>query len=100
MELTKLDSDNPTGHMDIGEGLKDIAPDLQKYVVEFAFGDIYARPGIDNKQKVLSTLSALVAQGLPQIGMHVKTCLAAGLKPEEIVCCIMHLIPYCGFQKD
>ena len=99
MELTKPDSDNPTGHMDIGEGFKDIAPDLSKYVVEFAFGDIYARPGIDNKQKVLTTISALVAQGTPQIEMHVKTGLTVGLTPEEIVGCIMHLIPYTGFPR-
>ncbi len=98
-ELILEEGNRPTGHMDIGEGFQDIAPDLQKYVVEFAFGDIYARPGIDNKQKVLSTISALVAQGLPQIGMHVKTGLAVGLKPEELVGCIMHLIPYCGFPK-
>ena len=99
MELTKPDSDNPTGHMDIGERFKDIAPDLSKYVVEFAFGDIYARPGIDNKQKVLTTISALVAQGTPQIEMHVKTGLTVGLTPEEIVGCIMHLIPYTGFPR-
>src|SRR5690625_5148385 len=94
MELTASDEDNPTGEMDIGEGFKDIAPDLSKYVVEFAFGDIYSRPGIDNKQKVLTTISALVAQGTPQIEMHVKTGLTVGLTPEEIVGCIMHLIPY------
>src|SRR5690625_3467830 len=85
--------------MDIGAGFKNVAPDLEKIVVEFAFGDIYARPGIDNKQKVLSTISALVAQGLPQIGMHVKTGIAVGLTAEEIVGCIMHLIPYAGFPK-
>ena len=99
MELTTPDSDNPTGHMDIGEGFKDVAPDLSKYVVEFAFGDIYSRPGLDNKQKVLTTISALVAQGTPQIGMHVKTGLTVGLTPEEIVGCIMHLIPYTGFPR-
>lgn len=99
MELTVPDSDNPTGHMDIGEGFKDIAPDLSKYVVEFAFGDIYARPGLDNKQKVLTTISALVAQGTPQIEMHVKTGLTVGLTPEEIVGCMMHLIPYTGFPR-
>lgn len=99
LELTTPDSENPTGHMDIGEGFKDIAPDLSKYVVEFAFGDIYARPGLDNKQKVLTTISALVAQGTPQIGMHVKTGLTVGLTPEEIVGCIMHLIPYTGFPR-
>lgn len=98
-ELILKEGDSPTGHMDIGEGFSDIAPDLQKYVVEFAFGDIYARPGISNKQKVLTTISALVAQGTPQIEMHVKTGLAVGLTPEEIVGCIMHLIPYTGFPR-
>lgn len=98
-DLTVPDAENPTGHMDIGEGFADIAPDLKKYVVEFAFGDIYARPGLDDKQKVLTTISALVAQGMPQIGMHVKTGLAVGLKPEEIVGCIMHLIVYAGFPR-
>ena len=96
-ELTVPDQTSPTGHMDIGEGFKDVAPDLQRFVVEFAFGDIYARPGLDNKQKVLTTISALVAQGTPQIGMHVITGLNVGLKPVEIVGCIMHLIPYVGF---
>ena len=99
MELVTPDENNRAGHMDIGEGFKDVAPDLEKYVVEFAFGDIYARPGIDNKQKVLTTISALVAQGLPQIEMHVKTGLEVGLTPEEIVGCIMHVITYAGFPK-
>lgn len=98
-ELTNADDANPTGFMDIGEAFEDIAPDLSKYVVEFAFGDIYSRPGISNKQKVMTTITALVAQGKPQIGMHVKTGLSVGLTPEEIVGCIVHLIPYVGFPS-
>lgn len=98
-ELTSSDDANPTGFMDIGDGLKDIAPDLSKYVVEFAFADIYSRPGLDNKQKVLTTITALVAQGKPQIEMHIKTGLSVGLTPEEIVGCMMHLIPYTGFPS-
>lgn len=98
-ELTASTDDNPTGAMDIGEKFKDIAPDLTKYVVEFAFGSIYSRPGLDNKQKVLTTITALVAQGKPQIGMHIKTGLTVGLTPEEIVGCIIHLIPYVGFPS-
>src|SRR5690625_2666614 len=85
--------------MDIGEGFKDIAPDLSRYVVEFAFADIYSRPGLDNKQKVMTTITALVAQGKPQIEMHIKNGLNVGLKPEEIVGCIVHLIPYTGFPS-
>lgn len=98
-ELTASSDDNPTGFMNIGEDFKDIAPDLTKYVVEFAFGGIYSRPGLDNKQKVLATITALVAQGKPQIAMHIKTGLSVGLTPEEIVGCIMHLIPYVGFPS-
>lgn len=98
-ELTVADEKSPTGHMEIGESFKDVAPDLTRLVVEFAFGDIYARPGLDNKQKVLTTISALVAQGTPQIGMHVVTGLNVGLTPDEIAACIMHLIPYVGFPR-
>lgn len=98
-ELTIPDENSPTGHMEIGDSFKDIAPDLTRIVVEFAFGDIYARDGLDNKQKVLTTISALVAQGTPQIGMHVVTGLNVGLTPDEIAGCIMHLIPYVGFPR-
>ncbi len=98
-ELTASPDDNPTGEMDIGAAFEDIAPDLTKYVVEFAFGGIYSRPGLDNKQKVLATITALVAQGKPQIGMHIKTGLTVGLTPEEIIGCIMHLLPYTGFPS-
>lgn len=97
--LVVAEDGNPTGHMDIGRGYKDIAPDLEKIVVEFAFGDIYGREDIDNKQKVIATISSLVAQGLPQIGMHIETGLNVGLTPKEIVGVIMHLIPYVGFPK-
>lgn len=98
-KLTNSPDDDPTGFMNIGEAFKDIAPDLQNYVVEFAFGGIYSRPGLSDKQKVLTTITALVAQGKPQIGMHVKTGLSVGLTPEEIVGCVMHLIPYVGFPS-
>ncbi len=33
------------------ESLKDIAPDLAKYVIEFPFGDVYCRPGLDLKSR-------------------------------------------------
>jgi|SRR5690625_2616475 len=98
-ELTVPDEHSPTGHMEVGESFADVAPDLKRMVVEFAFGDVYARKGLDNKQKVLCTISSLVAQGTPQIGMHVITGLNAGLSPDEIIGCIMHLIPYVGFPR-
>lgn len=41
--------------------LDDIAPDLGRYIVEFAFGDIYLRPGLDAPQRQLVTVAALAA---------------------------------------
>src|SRR5690606_22694548 len=98
-ELTVPNEHSPTGHMEVGESFKDVAPDLTRLVVEFAFGDIYARPGPDNKQKALATISALVAQGTPQVGMPVITGLYVGLTPDEIVACLMHPSPYVAFPR-
>jgi len=46
-KLTASPDSNPTGFMNIGEDYKNIAPDLTKYVVEFAFSGIYSRPGLE-----------------------------------------------------
>jgi alkylhydroperoxidase/carboxymuconolactone decarboxylase family protein YurZ len=55
------------------ESLKDIAPDLGRYVVEFAYGDIYQRPVLDLRQRQLVTISALTALGgaEPQLEVHI-----------------------------
>lgn len=83
------------------ESLGEIAPDLGRYVVEFAFGDIYLREGLDLKQRQLVTLASLTTQGgcEPQLHVHLNAALNVGLKPEEIIEAIMHCIPYTGFPR-
>src|SRR5690625_7293519 len=84
-ELTSSSADDPTGFMDIGEAFEDIAPDLSRFVVEISFGMTYSRSGLDNKQKVMITITALVAQGKPQIGMNIKTWVSVCLQHVSIV---------------
>lgn len=48
------------------ESLKDIAPDLGRYIIEFAFGDIYSRPGLALKSREIATVAALTALGNAQ----------------------------------
>ena len=43
--------------------LKDIAPDFARYLIEFPFGDIYARPGLDLRSREVATIAALTALG-------------------------------------
>lgn len=45
------------------ESLSGIAPELGQYIIEFAFGDIYSREGLDLKQRQLVTLASLTTQG-------------------------------------
>src|SRR5919109_3112697 len=45
------------------ESLKDIAPDFARYLIEFPFGDIYSRPGLDLKSREVAVVAALTALG-------------------------------------
>ncbi|WP_101844971.1 carboxymuconolactone decarboxylase family protein [Halobacillus sp. Marseille-P3879] len=89
-----------TNHFELMKGLEDIAPDIGKYIVEFAYGDIYSRSNLSNKHRALTVLSSLVTQGagsLPQLELHINTALNVGLTEEEIVEAMIQLIPYVGF---
>ncbi|WP_046225626.1 carboxymuconolactone decarboxylase family protein [Paenibacillus dauci] len=83
------------------QSLQSIAPDLGKYIIEFAFGDIYTRPGLDAQQRQLITLASLTTQGgcEPQLDVHINASLNVGLTPLEIVEAIMHCVPYTGFPR-
>ena len=92
-------SENPAYSITF-EDLMDLDPDLENYIVEFAFGDIYSREGLTHEQRTLITISSLVTQGLePQLKLHVNTGLTIGLTPKEIVGAIIHLLPYTGFPR-
>lgn len=81
------------------EGLKDIAPDLGRYVIEFPFGDIYSRPGLDLKSREIATVAALTALGnaQPQLKVHIHGALNVGCTREEVVEVIMQMAVYAGF---
>jgi len=83
------------------ESLKEIAPDLGKYVIEFAFGDIYSRDTLSLKQRQLVTIASLTTQGgcEPQLEVHINAALNVGLTQNEIVEAIIHCIPYVGFPR-
>ncbi|MCY4781308.1 carboxymuconolactone decarboxylase family protein [Sphingobacterium sp. UT-1RO-CII-1] len=82
------------------EDLMSLDDELENYIVEFAFGDIYSREGLSDEQKTLLTISSLVTQGLePQLRLHINTGLTIGITPKEIVNAIIHLLPYTGFPR-
>ncbi len=92
-------SENPAYSITFDE-LLDLDDELENYIVEFAFGDIYSREGLTHEQRTLITISSLVTQSLePQLKLHINTGLTIGLTPKEIVGAIIHLLPYTGFPR-
>ncbi len=79
--------------------LRDIAPDFARYLIEFPFGDIYARPGLDLRSREIATIAALTALGNaePQLKVHIAAGLNVGLTQEEITEAIMQMAVYAGF---
>ncbi len=81
------------------ESLKDIAPDLGRYTIEFPFGDIYSRPGLDIKSREIATVAALtaLANARPQLKVHINAALNVGCTRREIVEVIIQMAVYAGF---
>ncbi|MCB7466614.1 carboxymuconolactone decarboxylase family protein [Lactiplantibacillus plantarum] len=78
-----------------------VAPDVAKLILEFAFNDIYTRPGLLLQQRELVTITSLLTQGdtADQLRVHLNGCLNVGLSRTEIVETCIHCIPYVGFPK-
>lgn len=81
------------------DSLADIAPDFARYIIEFPFGDIYSRPGLDLRAREIATIAALTALGTarPQLKVHISAGLNVGLGQEEVVEVIMQMAVYAGF---
>jgi 4-carboxymuconolactone decarboxylase len=81
------------------ESLRDIAPDLARYTIEFPFGDIYSRPGIDLKSREIAVVAALTALGnaYPQLKVHIHGALNVGCSREEVIEVIIQMAVYAGF---
>jgi 4-carboxymuconolactone decarboxylase len=79
--------------------LADIAPDFARYLIEFPFGDIYSRPGLDLRAREIATVAALTVLGnaSPQLKVHIEAALNVGLSRGEIVEIIMQMSVYAGF---
>jgi 4-carboxymuconolactone decarboxylase len=81
------------------DALADVAPDFARHLIEFPFGDIYSRPGLDLRAREIATIAALAAMGnaAPQLKVHIEAGLNVGLTREEVVEILMQMAVYAGF---
>lgn len=92
---------NPKSFQALEDSLIDIAPDLARYVVEFPYGDIYARPGLDLKTRELVTIASITTMGgaPTQLKSHIRGALNVGCTKKEILEVIIQMAVYAGFPR-
>ncbi|MFD1470422.1 carboxymuconolactone decarboxylase family protein [Hymenobacter caeli] len=79
--------------------LCDISPDLSRYLIEYCFGDIYARGKLDLKTTELVVVAALAAMGTaePQLRVHLHGALNTGNSRQEVVEALLQVAVFAGF---
>lgn len=74
--------------------------DLGRSIVEFAYGDVYSRPGLALRDREIAAVAALVATGRSsQIPQHLRASLKAGLTGDELGEIILQTATIAGFPS-
>ena len=84
--------------------LNHLDPDLERYVREFAYQEIYARSnhesGLPTKtQEFLATVMLMALGNTLEIKTHLQGALNAGANEQELREVILFAIPYLGFPR-
>ena len=75
----------------------ELTREFQELITRYAWGEIWARPGLDRRTRSCVTLTALVALGrLDELAMHVRAARRNGLSLEEIKEVLLQTAVYCG----
>jgi 4-carboxymuconolactone decarboxylase len=79
------------------ERTTEFTSDFQDFITRYAWGEVWARPGLDRRARSCITLTALVALGrLDELELHVKGALRNGLTEQEIGEVLLQCAVYCG----
>lgn len=83
----------------VQNSLKEISPEMGHFLIEFAYGDVYSRPGLDPKSRQIATVAALTAMGnaRPQLKFHIGASLNAGVTSNEIIEVMYVTTVFAGF---
>lgn len=82
-------------------GLKDVSPDLGRFIIEYSFGSVYSLDKLDNKSKEIVAISSLIAQrAIPEMKVHLHGALNTKNTINDVKEIILQMSVYCGFPKS
>ena len=74
-----------------------ITGEFQDFITRYAWGGIWARPGLDRRTRSIVTLTALVAGKYhEQLAAHLRGARRNGLSNAEIIEVLLQTAVYCG----
>jgi 4-carboxymuconolactone decarboxylase len=85
-------------HVDAASaGASPLTADFQELITRYAWGEVWARPGLDRRTRSCITLTALVAGGQDQeLALHLRAARRNGLTWDEIKEVLLQAAIYCG----
>ena len=94
--LKKVD---PEVAENIQDALKDLCPAMARLTIEFGYGDVMSREGIDLRTRELLNIAMLGAMGNApgQLERHIQGALNTGSTKEQIMEVILQMAAYAGF---
>jgi 4-carboxymuconolactone decarboxylase len=79
------------------EGTTEHTADFQDLITRYAWGEIWARPGLDRPTRSAVTIAALVALGrFDELPMHIRAARRNGMTVDEIGEVLLQTAIYCG----
>lgn len=79
------------------KGADDFTRDLQHLVTEYAWGEIWSRPGLSRRDRSLLNLAMLTALNRPhEFRLHVRGAIHNGVTKDEIKEVLLQTAVYCG----
>lgn len=70
--------------------------DFQRWITENVWGDLWARPGLNRRERSLVTIAILGALNHEELKLHLEAARRTGLSTEEIAEALLHVAVYAG----
>jgi 4-carboxymuconolactone decarboxylase len=74
----------------------DVDRGFQEWITANVWGDLWARPGLDRRDRSLITIAILAAAGHEELGLHLRAAKNTGATRDEIVEALLHVALYAG----
>src|SRR5216683_3266264 len=76
--------------------ITELDADFQRFIIETAWGSVWARPDLDRRTRSLVTIAILAALGREELAVHLRASRNIGVDPHEIAEVLLHVAVYAG----